>query len=135
MAQPKVKEIRDAAPPMEASSVSLRVALWASAATLVIAACGYSYMDGNHEVYLLAPLRLAGLADLSGDWFTSGTLQYHGLFSLLAAAMLKLEVARVGFFVGFVIMVAAVVWAWWQTVKMLGGGVLAMAGAVALLML
>ncbi|MEL7239268.1 MAG: hypothetical protein AAGK78_10430, partial [Planctomycetota bacterium] len=83
------------------ASWPLRIATWASSALMMLAACGYSYMGGNHEVYLLQPLQTAGLADFSGDWFTSQTLQYHGLFSLLAAGLLAAGLGKVGFFVGF----------------------------------
>ncbi len=95
-----------------------------------MAITGYSFLSGNHEVYLLAPLKQAGAATFEGDWFVNDTLQYHGLFSLVAAGLFQLDVARSGFLVIFFGLVLAMVWAWWRITKSLGGGVPAFLASV-----
>ena len=96
-----------------------------AAAAFCWAAVGYSFESGNHEVYLLDPLRRAGLATFAGDPFVTGTLQYHGLFSLIAAGLYKVNAAGAGFLTIFVALLAATVWAWWRLCRSLGGGVVA----------
>ena len=100
------------------------------AAALCAAVVGYTFGGGNHEVYLLAPLRTAGLATFAGDWFLNDTLQYHGLFSLIAAALFRLGVAEAGFFTIYAGLAVALAWAWWRICRSLGGTASAFALAV-----
>ena len=103
-----------------------------AAAALMLAVTGYSFGGGNHEVYLLEPLRRAGLATFGNDWFVHDTLQYHGLFAAVAATLFRLNVARGGFLVIFLILLGTTAWAWWRLVRALGGGVTAYLVAVVL---
>jgi len=93
---------------------------------------GYSFMAGNHEVYLLEPLRRAGLASFERDWFVHDTLQYHGLFAAVAAWLLRLDAARPAFLVIFLVLLLTAAWAWWRIVRALGGDVVAFLVAVVL---
>ena len=101
-----------------------------AAASLMLAVTGYSFGGGNHEVYLLEPLRRAGLASFGADWFVHDTLQYHGLFAAVAATLLRYDVARGGFLVLFLFLLLATAGAWWRLVRALGGGVTAYLVAV-----
>ncbi len=101
-----------------------------AAAAFCWAATGYSFESGNHEVYLLDPLRRAGLATFAGDPFVHGTLQYHGLFSLIAAGLYRLNVAAAGFLALFLILLGTTVWAWWRLCRSLGGSVTAFLASV-----
>ena len=101
-----------------------------AAASLMLAVTGYSFLAGNHEVYLLEPLRRAGLATFEGDYFVTGTLQYHGLFATISAWLFRLDAARPAFLVLFLILLLTTAWAWWRLVRSLGGGVTAYLVAV-----
>src|SRR5687768_15224164 len=62
---------------------------------------GYQFGEGNHAVYLLDGLRGANPELLRTDWFVTSTLQYHGLFSWLVAASLRLRIIEPLFVCGY----------------------------------
>ncbi len=98
----------------------------------MIAVTGYSFLAGNHEVYLLEPLRRAGLATFEGDPFVTGTLQYHGLFSVIAGWLFEIRCAKTGFVLIFLGLVLALAWAWWRIARALGGDSVSFLAAVLL---
>jgi hypothetical protein len=91
----------------------------------MVAITGYTFQAGNHEVYLLDPLRRAGLASFAGDPFVHETLQYHGLFSVVSAWLYRMNVAAAGFLAAFSVLLIGLAWSWWRIVHALGGGVTA----------
>ncbi|MEM7806758.1 MAG: DUF6798 domain-containing protein [Planctomycetota bacterium] len=101
-----------------------------AAALLCMAVTGYSFLAGNHEVYLLEPLRRSGLASFAGDPFVTETLQYHGLFSFVASYLFHWNVAEAGFLIIFLALGFTLAWAWWRVVRHLGGGIAAFLASV-----
>jgi hypothetical protein len=82
---------------------------------------GYQFGHGNHGVYLLDALRTVDPNLLRNDWFTTHTLQYHVLFTHIAAALMRLGILKPGFAGIYLIMILMLHVAWRGIVHHLGG--------------
>jgi hypothetical protein len=82
---------------------------------------GYQFGQSNHTVYLLSALRFNDANLLANDWFTTQTLQYHGAFARLSAALDRLGVIRAAFLLGYLSLVAFWHIAWLRLTVALGG--------------
>lgn len=92
---------------------------------LSVVLSGYQVGRSNHTVYLLDAFRRADPDLLARDWFTTQTLQYHGLFSILTRGLLELGGDRLmaaAFLVGFLLTMLALHYFGWRIVRALGGG-------------
>src|SRR4051812_2379021 len=74
-----------------------------SLVTLVVS--GYQFGRGNHTVYLLEPLRLTDPSLFTRDWFLTGTLQYHALFSHLTAWLMRFNLVEPTFLAGYLALI------------------------------
>ncbi|MFT3787668.1 MAG: hypothetical protein QM770_16120 [Tepidisphaeraceae bacterium] len=99
----------------------LAAVCWGCAMALVVV--GYNFGAGNHQVYLLPGVRALHPELLKNDWFTTGTLQYHFVFSWITSVLMRLNVLEAGFLIGHVLCVIGMNLAWWGIVRRLGAGV------------
>jgi hypothetical protein len=84
---------------------------------------GYQFGQSNHTVYLLSALRLNDPSLLTNDWFTTQTLQYHGVFARVGAALDRISLIREAFFTGYLALVAIWHIGWLRLTLALGGTV------------
>jgi hypothetical protein len=83
---------------------------------------GYQFGESNHTVYLVAALRLEDPTLLAHDWWTTSTLQYHGLFARTAVGLAKAGLLKAGFLTLYLALVVAMHGAWLRLVRHVGGG-------------
>jgi hypothetical protein len=76
-------------------------------ATLYAVSFGFNYGVDNHPVYLLQALRLIKPEILHQDWYASEAMQYHPVFSYLAAPLLL--VSEKGWGIGLALTVSVMV--------------------------
>src|SRR6266550_4664815 len=69
------------------SSYELLLLLVGMAITLLVG--GYQFGLSNHTVYLIDPLRHNHPEILKNDWWSTSTLQYHGAFTVISAALMR----------------------------------------------
>lgn len=89
---------------------------------LTLAVGGYQFGQSNHTVYLLAALRQTDPHLLRQDWWTTATLQYHGVFTHLSAALMRWNLIEPVFFAGYLLLAVAWQVIWLAMVRALGGG-------------
>lgn len=89
--------------------------------TLTLAMQGYQFGQSNHTVYLIDALRQTSPTLLANDWFATQTLHYHAAFGLLTRGLMGLRIVEPAFFIGHVLLAAALHTAWWRIVRTLGG--------------
>ncbi|MEM6560968.1 MAG: DUF6798 domain-containing protein, partial [Planctomycetota bacterium] len=82
---------------------------------------GYQFGRGNHHVYLLDALRINDPTLLQNDWWTANTLQYHWVFSYVAAVVMRVGIAEVAFLLMHAATVVLLHLAWWRIVRTLRG--------------
>src|SRR5688500_1668689 len=61
----------------------------------------YQFGESNHTVYLISALRVNDTTLLTNDWWTTETLQYHGLFTHLSAALMRWGIIEPAFVAGY----------------------------------
>ncbi len=83
---------------------------------------GYQFGLSNHTVYLIDPLRQNNPQILANDWWSTSTLQYHGVFSAMSAALMRWEIIQPVFLIGYLALVVLLHLAWWRLNRILGGG-------------
>src|ERR1051325_10450368 len=82
---------------------------------------GYQFGLSNHTVYLIEPLRENNPQILANDWWATSTLQYHGSFSHMSAALMRWGIIRAVFLLGYLALVVLFHLAWWRLNHILGG--------------
>src|SRR5438045_9181022 len=82
---------------------------------------GYQLGQSNHTVYLIDPLRQNNPQILANDWWATTTLQYHGVFSKLSAALMRWGIIRGSFLLGYLALVVLFQLGWWRINRILGG--------------
>jgi len=82
---------------------------------------GYQFGLSNHTVYLIDPLRQNNPQILANDWWATSTLQYHGAFSRLSAALMRWGIIREVFLFGYFALVVLFHLAWWRFNRILHG--------------
>jgi hypothetical protein len=87
-----------------------------------LALYGYRFGEGNHTIYLLDAIRRNDPAALANDWFLTHTLQYHSVFAILAAPLMRWQIIEPVFAAIYVLLVAAMHFAWLGIARQLGGG-------------
>src|SRR5258705_11382643 len=75
---------------------------------------GYQFGLSNHTVYLVDPLRHNNPQILANDWWATSTLQYHGLFSAISAALMRWGIIQPVFLIGYLALVVLLHLAWWK---------------------
>src|SRR5688500_5758039 len=75
---------------------------------------GYQFGLSNHSVYLVAPLRENNPQLLQIDWWATSTLQYHGVFSTVSAALMRWGIIQDVFLVTYFALLILFHLAWWQ---------------------
>jgi hypothetical protein len=86
-----------------------------------VALYGYQVGKSNHTVYLLDALHRLDPKLLANDWFTTSTMQYHGLFALLTEWTLRHGVFYPVFLAGYALTVIGFQYACWRVVRAIGG--------------
>ena len=89
---------------------------------ITLAIRGYQFGESNHNVYLPAALRVNDPALLANDWWTTSTLQYHGLFTHLSAALMRWGIIEPAFLVGYLALAILLHVAWLRLTLAVGGG-------------
>ena len=82
---------------------------------------GYQFGLSNHTVYLIDPLRQNNPQILANDWWSTSTLQYHGVFSAISAAFMRWGIIQPVFLIGYLSLVVLLHLAWWRLNRILGG--------------
>ena len=82
---------------------------------------GYQFGLSNHTVYLIDPLRHNNPQILANDWWSTSTLQYHGVFTAISATLMRWGIIQPVFLIGYVAMVVLLHLAWWKLNRILGG--------------
>ena len=82
---------------------------------------GYQFGLSNHTVYLVDPLRQNNPQILQNDWWATSTLQYHGAFSTMSAALMRWGIIQPAFLTGYLALVVLLHLAWWKLNRILGG--------------
>jgi hypothetical protein len=82
---------------------------------------GYQFGLSNHTVYLIEPLRENHPQLLQHDWWATSTLQYHGAFSTISAALMRFGIIREVFIIAYFALLILFHIAWWQLNHLLGG--------------
>jgi hypothetical protein len=82
---------------------------------------GYQFGLSNHSVYLIDPLRENNPHILANDWWATSTLQYHGVFSTISAALMRWGIIQQVFLIAYLALVALFNLAWWRLNRILGG--------------
>src|SRR5215208_6298183 len=82
---------------------------------------GYQFGLSNHTVYLVEPLRENNPQLLQNDWWATSTLQYHGVFSSMSAALMRWGIIREVFLVSYFALLLLFHIAWWRLSRILGG--------------
>jgi hypothetical protein len=82
---------------------------------------GYQFGLSNHTVYLIEPLRHNNPRLLENDWWATSTLQYHGAFSAISAALMRWGIIREVFLIVYLSLLALLHLAWWRLNRILGG--------------
>src|SRR4051812_34850472 len=75
---------------------------------------GYQFGLSNHTVYLIEPLRQNNPRLLANDWFATSTLQYHGAFSTISAALMRWGIIREVFLIAYLALIVLFHLAWWR---------------------
>ena len=89
---------------------------------ITLAVRGYQFGESNHNVYLPAALRVNDPALLENDWWTTETLQYHGLFTHLGAALMRWRIIEPAFLAGYLALAILMHLAWLRLTLAVGGG-------------
>src|SRR5215510_7819224 len=74
----------------------------------------YQFGLSNNTVYLIEPLRQNNPQVLANDWWATSTLQYHGAFSRMSAALMRWGIIREAFLIGYLGLVVLFHLAWWR---------------------
>jgi len=82
---------------------------------------GYRFGEGNHTIYLLDAIRRNDPTLLTNDWFVTHTLQYHSIFSIVAAQLMRWGIIQPTFAAGYALLIVALHVAWRGIVGQLGG--------------
>ncbi len=82
---------------------------------------GYQFGLSNHTVYLIDPLRHNNPQILANDWWSTSTLQYHGVFTAISATLMRWGIIQPVFLIGYLALVVLFHLAWWQLNRILGG--------------
>src|SRR6266850_3389634 len=87
--------------------------------TLIVG--GYQFGLSNHTVYLIDPLRHNHPEILKNDWWATATLQYHGAFTVISAALMRWGIIWPVFFLVYMGLVALLHIGWWRLNRLMGG--------------
>src|SRR5207249_11250495 len=101
------------------STYQLLLLLIGIALTLLIG--GYQFGLSNHTVYLIDPLRQTNAQILKNDWWATSTLQYHGVFSAISAALMRWGIIQPVFLMVYLALVVLFHLGWWRLNRILGG--------------
>jgi hypothetical protein len=89
---------------------------------MTLAIRGYQFGGSNHNIYLPAALRVNDPTLLENDWWTTETLQYHGLFTHLSAALMRWQIIEPAFLGGYLALAILLHVAWLRLTLAVGGG-------------
>jgi len=82
---------------------------------------GYQFGQSNHTVYLLDALRRNDPSLLQHDWFAAQTFQYHALFGIVSAFLLRHDVIQPTFLIGYLSITWLLMLAACKIVRCVGG--------------
>src|SRR5688500_4207667 len=88
---------------------------------ITLAIRGYQFGESNHTVYLIPALRANDPSLLANDWWATETLQYHGLFTHLSAALMRWRIIEPAFLVGYLALAILLHLAWLRLTLAVGG--------------
>ncbi|HEV8379362.1 MAG TPA: hypothetical protein VGP99_10970, partial [Tepidisphaeraceae bacterium] len=109
--------------PAKSIGISSRYELLLLLIGMAITMLGWGYQFGlsNHTVYLIEPLRENNPQILQNDWWATSTLQYHGAFSTLSAALMRWRIIQQVFLIGYCALVILLHLGWWRLNRILDG--------------
>lgn len=80
---------------------------------------GFNYGVDNHPVYLLQALRLLKPEILKHDWYAAEAMQYHPVFSYIAAPLIRISPAGWGIGLALTVCITVGTAAWFSVLKRL----------------
>ncbi len=101
-------------------------------AALTLCIRGYRFGESNHAVYLVDALRRNDPRLLQNDWWARSTLQYHVVFNVTSAWLLRLGIIEPVFLIGYLFLAVLLHVAWLRWVRRLGGELSAYLSSVVL---